>query len=413
VDRRSTADEIVTGMPGIGQVHGAANQLRQVRPLRAATTKSDRVVRRRPTGGAARKPIGLRRLATWSFTGTVVLSALWHCLGVDVSRDRLSAHRTAAAALGSMSNAELISIIERADDGRVSIGGATQSIRVANTPVFVKLVRLTDRELRAGPECTANLFDLPIWYQYGVGPGSTGFNAWREVAAHQIVSGWVLDGACANFPLLYHWRILLSLSPRPTATTSIDVNDAIRFWGNSPAIETRLRALNGSSTVIALFLDCVPYALRDWLREQLTAGSVQAETAVTLVDQQLLGAVRHMGSAGMSHFDVHFGNVLTDGHRVYLSDFGLASAQRFQLDSSEQSFLRLTADHDLAYCAAALVNTIAATSLRFTDPKERNELRPSQCRHRQRHGAGRRCGRHRGALRPRCDGRQRLLLEAP
>ncbi len=117
----------------------------------------------------------------------------------------------------------------------------------------------------------------------------------------------------------------------------------------------------------------MPYALRDRLREQLTAGSVQAEEAVKLVDQQLLGAVRHMRSAGMTHFDAHFGNVLTDGHRVYLSDFGLASAPRFQLDSSELSFLRLTADHDLAYCAAALVNTIATTSLRLTDPKERND----------------------------------------
>jgi len=315
----------------------------------------------------------LRALRNASFTATVVLSALWHCLGVDVSKDRLSAHKTVVAALGSMSDAELISIIDRADDGKVSIGGATQSIRVADTPVFVKLVRLTDRELRAGPECTANLFDLPTWYQYGVGAGSTGFNAWREVAAHQIVSGWVLDGACTNFPLLYHWRVLPGLSPRPPTTTSTDVDDAVRFWGNSPAVEARLRALNRFSTVIALFLEQVPYALRDWLREQLTAGSVQAETAVTLVDQQLLGAVRHMRSAGMSHFDAHFGNVLTDGHQVYLSDFGLATAQRFQLDSSEQSFLQLTADHDLAYCAAALVNTIAATSLRFTDPEERND----------------------------------------
>jgi serine/threonine protein kinase len=272
-----------------------------------------------------------------------------------------------------MSTAELISIIERADDGRVSIGGATQSIRVANTPVFVKLVRLTERELRAGPECTANLFDLPTCYQYGVGPGSAGFNAWREVAAHQIVSSWVLDGACANFPLLYHWRVLPGPSPTSTTTASTEVADAVQFWGNSAAVEARLRALDGSGTVIALFLEYVPYALRDWLREQLTAGSVQAETAVTLVEQQLLRAVRHMRSAGMSHFDAHFGNVLTDGHRVYLSDFGLASAQRFQLDRSEQSFLRLTADHDLAYCAAALVNTIAATSLKFTDPKERND----------------------------------------
>lgn len=304
----------------------------------------------------------------------VALSALWHCLGVGESRSQLSAQKTVAAELGSRSDAELISMIEGADDSRISIGGAIQSIRVANTTVFVKLVPVTDRELLAGPECTANLFDLPTYYQYGVGPGSTGFNAWREVAAHQIVSGWVLDGACANFPLLYHWRVLPGLSPRPTATSSAEVDDAVQFWGNSPAVRVRLRALDGSDTVVALFLEYVPYALRDWLGEQLTGGSVRAEKAVALVDRQLLGALRHTRSSGMSHFDSHFGNVLTDGDRVYLTDFGLASAQRFQLDSSELSFFRLTADHDLAYCAAAFVNTIVATSLRLTDPKERNDF---------------------------------------
>jgi len=69
-----------------------------------------------------------------------------------------------AAELGSISTAELISIIDRADEVSVSIGGTTQSIRVANTLVFVKLVRLTDDEVQARPEYTANLFDLPTWY---------------------------------------------------------------------------------------------------------------------------------------------------------------------------------------------------------------------------------------------------------
>ncbi|MET3807226.1 hypothetical protein ABIB25_004249 [Nakamurella sp. UYEF19] len=54
-------------------------------------------------------------------------------------------------------------------------------------------------------------------------------------------------------------------------------------------------------------------------------------------------------------------------------DFGLASAQRFQLDSSEDRFFQLTVDHDLAYCVTALVNAITATSLGFTDPKQRND----------------------------------------
>lgn len=94
---------------------------------------------------------------------------------------------------------------------------------------------------------------------------------------------------------------------------------------------------------------------------------------MTLVDQQLLGAVARLRSAGMSHFDAHFTNVLTDGHQIYLSDFGLATARQFQLSSPEMNFVQLTVDHDLAYCAAALVNTIAATRIWFADPRERND----------------------------------------
>lgn len=306
-------------------------------------------------------------------TQAVAGVALWQCQGVDVPTDRWSGHRTVAAVLLSMSDAELIAMLGRPDHGEGGIGGATQSIRVADTPVFVKLVRLTDRERRAGPACTANLFDLPIWYQYGVGEGSTGLNAWREVAAHQIVSDWVLDGACSNFPLLYHWRVLPRLAPETSAATATDIDRAVQFWGDSPAVQARLRALDESSTVVALFLELLPFVLRDWLIEQLTAGSAEAEAAVTLVDQQLLGAVAHLRSAGMSHFDAHFTNVLTDGHQVYLSDFGLATARRFQLSSAEQRFVRLTADHDLAYGAAALVNTIASTLVGFADPRERND----------------------------------------
>lgn len=186
---------------------------------------------------------------------------LWHCPGVDVPRDRLSGHKTVAAELLSMSDAELIAMHARADYGKVSIGGATQSIRVADTPVFVKLVRLTERGRDAGPACTANLFDLPTWYLYGVGAGSTGFNAWREVAAHQILSGWVLDGARSNFPLLYHCRALPRLAPEAEAAAIIDVDAAVQFWGDLPAVEARLRALNESSTVIALFLEHVPCAI--------------------------------------------------------------------------------------------------------------------------------------------------------
>ena len=271
-----------------------------------------------------------------------------------------------------MPDTELVDLLGQHGSESVSIGGRTRSVTIAGQPVFVKLVRLTDLERDAGSTCTANVFDLPTWYQYGVGEGSTGFNAWREISAHRMASDWVVDGKCANFPLLYHWRELPGPRHVETAANSAELARAIAFWGNSHAVETRLRALTDSSTVVAVFLEHFPFVLRRWLIDQLTAGPEQAETAVALVDQQLLAAVVHMRSEGLSHFDAHYDNVLTDGERIFLSDFGLATARQFQLTTTERRFFELTADHDLAYCTATLVNTIVGTLVGFAGPMQRN-----------------------------------------
>jgi hypothetical protein len=287
-------------------------------------------------------------------------------------RDRVATHAVVSAALADLSDVELIELVGRRDHHSVGIGGSTRAIRVADTPVFVKLVRLTDLERVAGSDCTENLFALPTYYQYGVGEGSTGFNAWREVAAQEMASGWARDRECDNFPLLYHWRVLPQQILSETAADAFGIDHAVRFWGGSSAIETRLRALAGSSTVAALFLEHIPFVLRRWFIGQRTAGSPHGEAAVRLVERQLFEALGHMRSRGMSHFDAHFDNVLTDGHRIYLSDFGLATSRQFQLDGAERDFVALTSDHDLAYCAAALVNTITGTLLGFAGPSERN-----------------------------------------
>ncbi len=79
------------------------------------------------------------------------------------------------------------------------IGGTSLQIEIDNTPVFVKKVPLTDLELQ--PEnymSTANIFNLPMCYQYGI--GSTGFGAWRELAAHVMITNWVITGQSSK-----HW----------------------------------------------------------------------------------------------------------------------------------------------------------------------------------------------------------------
>lgn len=63
------------------------------------------------------------------------------------------------------------------------IGGKSALISIDDTPIFIKKVPLTDLEyLDQNFMSTANLFNLPLSYQYGV--GSAGFGAWHELAAY-------------------------------------------------------------------------------------------------------------------------------------------------------------------------------------------------------------------------------------
>jgi hypothetical protein len=82
------------------------------------------------------------------------------------------------------------------------IGGTSVSLEIEGWPVFAKRVPLTDLERRPdNVMSTANVFQLPTCYQYGV--GSAGFGAWRELAAYVMTTNWVLGGRYAGFPLRY------------------------------------------------------------------------------------------------------------------------------------------------------------------------------------------------------------------
>jgi hypothetical protein len=81
------------------------------------------------------------------------------------------------------------------------ICGKSSLISIDDTSVFVKKVPLTDLEqLPQHFMSTANIFDLPLSYQYGV--GSAGLGVWRELATHIMTTNWVIT-ECANFPLAH------------------------------------------------------------------------------------------------------------------------------------------------------------------------------------------------------------------
>jgi hypothetical protein len=274
---------------------------------------------------------------------------------------RSETHARIAGALAALTDDALAGAVAKATPVGAGIGGVVATIDVGGAEVFVKSVPLT--QLEQDPRnlhSTANLFGLPAHCHYGV--SSPGFGAWRELAAHQITTDWILSGACPSFPLLHHWRIL----PRTAATslTADEEHDVARqfaAWGGSASIRDRFAARYLASKNLVLFLECFPRNLRAWLGMQLTAGNDSAAMAVRMVERELLDVTSFMNAHGLTHFDAHFENILTDGHRLYFSDFGQALCARFTLSPGEHRFFANHRDFDPSYVLTALTRAVRAT----------------------------------------------------
>jgi hypothetical protein len=268
--------------------------------------------------------------------------------------------------LASCGDAELASLVEAGRVSGVGVGGGTAVLSVNGEPVFAKRVPLTDREL-SHPRGTGNLFGLPLFCQYGV--GGPGFNAWRELAANTIVTDAVLAGETEAFPLLYHWRVLPGRPP--VADEHADIDAVVGALDNSPAVRARLEALATAPCSLVLFCEYIRYPLDSWLR-------VDPASKADTVEQQLSRIVAFLRGRELLHMDGHFGNMRTDGKRIYLTDFGLATSPRFDLSAAERDFARRHADHDAGYAAMRLVNWLVTAVCGVAvpasgGPVERNE----------------------------------------
>jgi hypothetical protein len=253
-------------------------------------------------------------------------------------------HERLSAFLSSCSDVELGALVEVGRVSSVGVGGGSVVLDVNGGPVFAKRIPLTEREL-AHPRCTANLFDLPLFCQYGI--GGPGFNAWRELAANMTVTEAVLAGETESFPLLYHWRVLPGRPP--VADEHADIDAAVAALDDNPAVRARLEALATASSSLVLFCEYLPYPLHNWLREDPTG---KADT----VERQLSHIVAFLRGHELLHMDGHFDNVRTDGEQIYLTDFGLATSPRFDLSAAEHDFAQRHTAHDAGYAAMRLVN---------------------------------------------------------
>jgi hypothetical protein len=273
--------------------------------------------------------------------------------------------------LASMGDVELMGVLAAAAKHGTGIGGVTSVVDIDDVSVFTKVVPLTEREREpANVRSTHNLFSLPAFCQYGL-MGSPGFTAWRELEAHQRTTQWVLDGTTADFPLLYHWRVLPVEIPDPIDEHG-DRDTAVAYWHGAPGVADRLAALDTCEAGLVLFMERLPHQLDDWLRWQLAVGGDRAAAAIEQVAATLLEPVIEMNRRGLFHFDSHLRNLLTDGTRVLVADFGLATAFDFDLDEQERDFLARHQLHDPAYTITQFVNRLVTDLVGLESPAARN-----------------------------------------
>jgi hypothetical protein len=243
--------------------------------------------------------------------------------GADAERRR--AHTAVGGALGGLDDRSLRRLVERSQPVWRAWGGS-HSIVVEGHPVFVKRVPLTDLEL-AEYGTTRNIFELPLFYCYGV--GSAGFGAFRELAIHQKTTQMVLSGAAEGFPLLHHHRVMTKDGGVPAFP--MDLDGYVGYWNDNQAVRRYIEARQGAGHELWLFAGRLPHVVDDWYPTNQNRSNEIVEALCDVAGSLL--------EHGIVHFDAHFGNSLTDGHTFYLADFGLAIDADFDLDIDERRFL--------------------------------------------------------------------------
>ena len=233
--------------------------------------------------------------------------------------------------LDGLDDASVRMLIDGADEVGIGIGGATKTVRIGETTVFVKQLPLTSIE-EANPRATTSRLQLPFVSHYGI--GSPAHAVGRELAAHQATSGWVQTGVVDFFPLLLGWRVI---DVKCVADLSeFDGDAAPHQWGpHWPQVQSRLAAMNDASKSMVFFLEYVPETLGSWVRRSLAEGT--GATVFPDVVDQLLRVTAWMNNQGFQHFDVHPGNILIQDGRLLLTDFGLALHRDFELTAEEEA----------------------------------------------------------------------------
>lgn len=231
--------------------------------------------------------------------------------------------------LAGLDNVQLHSLFNDSDSGTSSLNsGRNYTIVLGQSQVFVKRIRLTNLEYK-NLFSTKNLYNLPTYFNYGV--GSIGFSVFRELITHIKTTNWVLEGAIASFPLMYHYRIV----PFSGARENVEMENYqsfVEYWGNNVSIGNYVLDRANANYELILFLEYIPHVLGTWLQEKPN----QLQKCL----DELHKTITFLRTKEIIHFDAHFYNILTDGQQIYLTDFGLVLDKSFTLTKDEESFFQ-------------------------------------------------------------------------
>lgn len=272
---------------------------------------------------------------------------------MDVS-GRISTYNKISEHVSLLSEEEVSNLLATAKILGTGTGGDVLSMEIEGVPVFVKKIPMTDIE-KKNPRSTANLFELPSYYQYGV--GSMGFGVWRELLAHEMTTRWVLDGECPNFPLMYHARMIDRVGPLKERTSEEleSLNKQVEYWDGSSAIRLRSESVRNASSDMVVFIEHLPGTLDKWMRDEVAKGDPSSDVTLTKVEREINDVVSFMKKRGLLHFDAHFHNILTDSKHVYFADFGLAISLEFDLSPKERAFFEEHKDYVASVLCESLI----------------------------------------------------------
>lgn len=279
-----------------------------------------------------------------------------------MSAHRLARHEHVREALQPLDDDGLCELLAAGQPLGDGIGGLTRRVQVDGIAVFAKQVPLTDLERRPEHWCSTTEFaGLPLSCHYGI--GSPGFTVWREIAAATAASEATLTGRASHFPLLYHWRVLPWLNGQPHRLPAelADIDAAVAYWEHSDAVRRRLRGLAGAGATVTLFSEHMPGNLHEWLTVQARSGEAALDAALHLIVPQLQQLLSWLQRHGWVHMDAHFENILTDGQRLYLTDFALALLPTFHLSPAERAFAAAHASYDTSYVLTHLISWLVRT----------------------------------------------------